>query len=220
MTSMRLMVLEILFVATLSVLLCGCVYSDVPYVKDNSAQLMQLSKNEDRSRYIESLRKIAVVPKPKGSSDGWYNAVPDRDLYPFDDEATRQVYKRDYRIVYAERQYLSYYCEDFFWDGNIYIPHPTYVVGTIDRRTGKILTLDDVDEFSDRDALKRRLKDAVMSKMKDEIVASRAFLHNNFYLDSDGWHFVYNAGEIDSLSTGVIDVVIARMFLKEKINGE
>lgn len=41
-----------------------------------------------------------------------------------------------------------------------------------------------------------------------------------FYLDSDGWHFVYNAGEIDSLSTGVIDVVIARTFLKEKINGE
>ena len=99
------MVLEILFVATLSVLLCGCVYSDVSYVKDNSAQLMQLSKNENRSRYIESLRKIAVVSKPKGSPDGWYNAVPDRDLEPFDDEATRQVYKRDYRIVYAERQY-------------------------------------------------------------------------------------------------------------------
>ena len=77
-----------------------------------------------------------------------------------------------------------------------------------------------VDEFSDCDALKRRLKDAVMFKMKDEIIASRAFLHNNFYLDSDGWHFVYNAGEIDSLSTGVIDVVIARTFLKEKINGE
>ena len=182
MTSMRLMVLEILFVATLSVLLCGCVYSDVSYVKDNSAQLMQLSKNEDRSRYIESLRKIAVVPKPKGTSDCWYNAVPDRDLYPFYDEATRQVYKRDYRIVYAERQYLSYYCEDYFWDGGIYMPHPTYMVGTIDRRTGKILTLDDVDGFSDRDALKRRLKGAVMSKMKDEIVASRAFLHNNFYL--------------------------------------
>lgn len=30
-----------------------------------------------------------------------------------------------------------------------------------------------------------------------------------FYLDSDGWH-------IDALSTGIVDVVIARTFLKAR----
>ena len=72
------------------------------------------------------------------------------------------------------------------------------------------MTLDDIDAFADRSLLKKRLKDAVLEKTKDENVAARAFPHNNFYLAKDGWHFLYNSGEIDCLATGLIEVVIER----------
>ena len=90
------------------------------------------------------------------------------------------------------------------------MPWPKYTVGSIDRKTGKVVTLDDIDAFADRSLLTKRLKDTVRTKTKDELIASRAFLHNNFYLAKAGWHFVYNAGDIDSLSTGPIEVVIER----------
>ena len=165
--------------------------------------------DDDRRRYIEFVRNVALVPKPEMSPECWYDAIPDDDLWPFD-EPTRRTYEKHYKIVYAERQYLSFYCEEFFHDGGVYIPWPEYTVGTVDRRTGKIVTLDDIDAFADRYLLRQRLKDAVSEKMEDDDVASRAFPHNNFYLAEDGWHFVYNAGEIAGLSTGPIEVVIER----------
>jgi len=164
--------------------------------------------DEDRRRYIELVRNVALVQKPEGSPEIWYDAIPDSDLHPFD--STARTYKKHYKVVYAERQYLSFYCEDFFWDGSVYMPWPKYTVGSIDRKTGKVVTLDDVDAFADRSLLTKRLKDAVRTKTKDELIASRAFPNNSFYLAKDGWHFVYNAGDIDSLSTGPIEVVIER----------
>ena len=208
-SGMKLIDLTTLFVATLVMLICGCKYPDFAVKDEKKAQLIQQYHNEDLSRYVELLRRIAVVPKPEGSPEIWYDAVPDDSLYPFHSEAIRQVFERDYKIVYAERKYLSYYCSDYFCNGFV-IPRWTFTVGTIDRRSGKIVTLDDVDEFSDREALKRRIQDAVLAKKYGEIAASQVFLTNNFYLASDGWHFVYNSGELDSFSTGEIEVVIER----------
>ncbi len=161
---------------------------------------------DDRHRYIEFVRSVALVPKPQESPESWYDAIPDGGLDHI--AASTKTYKKDYKIVYANRQYLSFYCVDFLWDGNMQIPWPDYMVGSIDRKTGKTVTLDDIDAFADRSLLKKRLKDAVLAKMKDERMAARAFPHNNFYLAKDGWHFVYNAGDISSLYTGAIEVVI------------
>ena len=197
----------IVFVLLISIL-CGCRYVDQERSEQGQNRLVVDRGDEDRRRYIEFVRNVALVQKPEGSPEIWYDAIPDSDIYPF--EASTRTYEKHYKIVCAERQYLSFHCEDFFWDGGVYIPWPKYTVGSIDRKTGKVVTLEDIDAFADRSLLTKRLKDAVLAKTKDELIASRAFPHNNFYLAKDGWHFVYNAGDIDSLSTGPIEVVIER----------
>ena len=197
----------IVFVLLISIL-CGCRYADIERSEQDQNRLVMDQGDEDRRRYIELVRNVALVQKPEESPEIWYDAIPNSDIYPF--EASTRTYEKHYKIVCAERQYLSFHCEDFFWDGGVYIPWPKYTVGSIDRKTGKVVTLDDIAAFADRSTLKKRLKDAVLEKMKDENVAARVFPHNNFYLAKDGWHFVYNAGDIDSLSTGPIEVVIER----------
>ena len=164
--------------------------------------------SEEVNRYIEVAKKVAVVPKPEGCPDFWYNAIPDFDLCPFERRLGWGSEKR-FKLVYADRQYLSFRCEEEIADGGLPWSYPIITVGTIDRRSGKQISLNDVPEFSDRTSLAKRLHDAALKKFY-EPTASNMKPHENFYLSQDGWHFVYGYGEVSCLADRCPEIVIDR----------
>ncbi len=123
--------------------------------------------------------------------------------------ATDQEFKKEYKVAYADRQHLSFRCSEYAYTGGAH-GNTQITVGTIDRKTGNILTLADVPAFADRDALKRRLHDAVVAKIGKDALQGEVKPHDNFCLSKDGWHFVFNAYEVASYAIGDVEVVIPR----------
>ena len=157
---------------------------------------------EDRDRYIAFCRETARLPVgvSADSDDAWM-------VYPC--TATTQEFKKGYKVVYVDRDYLSFRCEDYSYTGGAH-GTMTITVGTIDRKTGNILTCADVAAFANSAALRKKLADAVVAKIGKEALQGEIRLHDNFYLAKDGWHFVFNAYEVACHAVGAVEVVIPR----------
>ena len=123
--------------------------------------------------------------------------------------ATDQEFKKEYKVVYADRQYLSFHCSEYSYTGGAH-GNTQITVGTIDRKTGKILTLADVPTFADQAALKSRLHDAVVTKIGKDALQGEVSPHDNFYLSKDGWHFIFNEYEVACHAVGDVEVVISK----------
>ncbi len=160
---------------------------------------------EDRIRYIDFCCELATSPVPERENPDDFMSKPDWMVHPC--SATDQEFKKDYKIVYADRRRLSFRCEEFAYTGGAH-GGTRITVGTIDRKTGKILTLADVPAFADRAALKRRLHDAVVAKIGKDAVQDEVKPHDNFCLAKDGWHFVFNEYEVACYAVGAVEVVI------------
>ena len=81
-------------------------------------------------------------------------------------------------------------------------------VGTLDRKTGRQLTLNDVFGKDGLATLESELRKAVVAKIEEENVQSPVKPTENFYLAADGWHFVFNEYEIACYACGVVEVVV------------
>lgn len=162
---------------------------------------------ESRDRYIESVREIAVGPISEKEDPDDIMTKPDWMVYPC--TVTTEEYKSEYKVIYADRDYLSFRCEDYAYTGGA---HGSTIikVGTIDRKTGKILTLDDVRQFADRCALQKMLYDAVVSRIGKDALQGEVKPHDNFYLAKDGWHFVYNQYEVACYAEGAVEVTVGK----------
>lgn len=162
---------------------------------------------EDRARYINFCREMAIAPIAEKEAPDDFMSKPDWMVHPC--SATDQEFKKEYKVVYADRQHLSFHCSEYSYTGGAH-GNTHVTVGTIDRKTGKILTLADVPAFTDRNALKMRLHDAVVAKIGKDALQGEVKPHDNFYLSRDDWHFVFNEYEVACHAVGDIEVVIPR----------
>ena len=162
------------------------------------------SGNEDFNRYVEFCRETAMTPvgaeepnDPMSKIDWMVGA-----------SATTQEFNKEYKIVYADRDYLSFYTKEYSYHGGAH-GNTAIRVGTVSRATGRILKVDDFVTDVKRAALKNALYDgAVKALGGKENLQSEVEVVENFYLAKDGLHFVYNEYEIACYAAGPVEVVI------------
>lgn len=122
--------------------------------------------------------------------------------------AATQEFNKEYKIVYADRDYLSFYTKEYSYLGGAH-GNTAIRVGTISRATGRILKVGDFVADVKRAALKNALYDgAVKALGGKENLQSGVEVVENFYLAKDGLHFVYNEYEIACYAAGPVEVVI------------
>lgn len=152
---------------------------------------------EDWEIYVDMIRDYALEPES-----------PDNALHSL--TATVEDHESHYRVVFFNENIASYRCEDFAYTGGAH--GMTWVnVGTLDRKTGKRLTLDDVFPKAEHKALEEELR----RKAIEALGSKKSFIFDtmlteNFCLMEDGWHFVYSPYEIAPYSAGVVEVVIPK----------
>lgn len=112
-------------------------------------------------------------------------------------------------MVYLDEKYLSYRIEEYTYSGGAH-GSTKVSVGTLDRETGRQLTLNDVFGKDGLAALETELRKAVIAKIGEENIQSPVKPIENFYLAADGWHFVYNEYEIACYAIGAVEVVVPR----------
>ncbi len=158
---------------------------------------------EDRERYIDFCRETARLPM--GENEGELSRV-DWMVYPC--SFTSHEFKKEYRMVYADERYLSFWCEEFEYRGGAHGSN-RITVGTFERGSGRRLELQDVLEGWDEAELRRELRAKAIEKLGgEEELQDEPGLTGNFYLAADGWHFVYNEYEIACHARGAVEVTI------------
>ena len=121
---------------------------------------------------------------------------------------TTQEFKDDFKVIYADRGFLSFRAEEYAYTGGAH-GNTRVTVGTIDRRTGKRLRLANVFGKDDMDALKSLLRQRVIEKLGGEYnLLDEVEPTENFCLMGDGWHFVYNEYEVACYAAGAVEVEI------------
>lgn len=107
-------------------------------------------------------------------------------------------YKSHFKVVHTDgRSFFSYRAEYFFDNGKWLHGGEVVKVGTIDVRTGKKLSVDDVIPKDRCSEARKRVRDAVVEKIggEDNLMPSAsevlASLTDNFYVGKDGLHFVF-----------------------------
>ncbi len=160
---------------------------------------------ENRTCYINFCRDLALGTADENADPDDFMSKPDWMVYP--SSIAYQEYKSEYKVVYADKAYLSFHCLDYSYTGGAH-GGTCITVGTIDRKTGKVLTLADVPAFADRAALQKKLYNAVVAKIGKDALQAPVKPHNNFYRAADGWHFVYNEYDIACYAVGTVEVVI------------
>ena len=151
---------------------------------------------DEREKYVEYLQGIiADAKKDAGFFIG--NTLTDSE----------ERCKRE--MVYLDDKYLSYRIEEYWYCGGAH-GSTKVSVGTLDRETGRQLTLADVFGKDGLATLESELRNAVVAKIGEENIQSPVKPMENFYLAADGWHFVYNEYEIACYAIGAVEVVVPR----------
>ena len=112
-------------------------------------------------------------------------------------------------MVYLDERYLSYRIEEYTYSGGAH-GSTKISVGTLDRETGRQLTLNDVFGKDHLAVLESELRKSVIVKIGEENIQSPVKPTENFYLASDGWHFVYNEYEIACYAIGAVEVIVSK----------
>ncbi|MGI6495122.1 MAG: DUF3298 domain-containing protein [Kiritimatiellia bacterium] len=155
--------------------------------------------SDELSSYIEFCRSMALESDEKDVSPMWEQQSG----------GAFQEFTKTFKIIYGDADYLSFYATEASYTGGAH-GLTEITVGTICRKTGKLLTLDDVFPVAERAALTRQLHQLVAEAIGEENILYDVQPRENFYRAADGWHFVYNPYEIAAYAQGVIDVVVKR----------
>lgn len=178
-------------------LICGCRYAHINQQKNESAlQLMDIFdfRKEMRLAYIDMCKREAQ--RDHGDYKGWaWDCSRD--------------YRGTYRIVHVDARYLSFYVKSYVCAGYNAHGGTTVTVGTIDRKTGKVLKADDLIPEQRRSEVQAALVDGIAKKLggRDNLLAEPEII-DNCYLDGEGVHFVYDEYDVAPYSQGPIDAVI------------
>ena len=150
----------------------------------------------ERGKYVAYLR--GIIADAKESPDFFIG----KTLTDSEEQCRREM-------IYLDDSYLSYRIEEYWYRGGAH-GSTKVSVGTLDRETGRQLTLNDVFGQDGLAPLESELRQAVVAKIGEENIQSPVKPIENFYLADDGWHFVYNQYEIACYAIGAIDVVVPR----------
>ena len=189
---------KLIFVASLFAgVLCGCQYTHVNRQENENARpykdIFDFRK-EMRLAYIDMCKQEAQ--KDHGDNQEWVG------------DCLRE-YKGEYKIVYVDARYLSFYVEAYVCAGFNVHGGTSITVGTIDRKTGQVLKAADLIPERRRAEVRAALVDGVAKKLggKQNLLGEPKII-DNCYLGEDGIHFVYNEYEVAPYAEGPVDAVV------------
>ena len=178
-------------------LLCECQYSHVNH--DENADVHPITdifdfRKEMRLAYIEMCKQEAQCEH--GDNQGWA-------------EDCLREYRGEYKIVYVDARYLSFYVEAYVCAGFNAHGGTSITVGTIDRKTGQVLKAADLIPERRMAEVRAALVDGIAKKLggKKNLLSEPKII-DNCYLAADGIHFVYNEYEVAPYAEGPVDAVV------------
>ena len=185
--------------ASVCVFLCGCQYSHVNHHENagvHSITDIFDFRKEMRLAYIEMCKQEAQ--KDHGDNQEWVG------------DCLRE-YKGEYKIVYVDARYLSFYVEAYVCAGFNAHGGTSITVGTIDRKTGQVLKAADLIPERRRAEVRAALVDGVAKKLggKKNLLSEPRII-DNCYLGKDGIHFVYDEYEVAPYAEGPVDAIVRR----------
>ena len=142
-----------IYMAVLVSILCGCQYAHVNHQENASIHpIMDIFdfRKEMRLAYIEMCKQEAQ--KDHGDNQEWVG------------DCLRE-YKGEYKIVYVDARYLSFYVEAYVCAGFNVHGGTSITVGTIDRKTGQVLKAADLIPERRRAEVRAALVDGVAKKL-------------------------------------------------------
>ena len=178
-------------------LFCGCQYAHVNPQKNASihpiTDIFDFRK-EMRLAYIEMCKQESQ--REHGDNQGWAG------------DCSRD-YKGEYKIVYVDARYLSFYVESYMCAGFNAHGGTSITVGTIDRKTGQVLKAADLIPERRMAEVRAALVDGVAKKLggKQNLLGEPKVI-DNCYLADDGIHFVYQEYEVAPYAEGPVDAVV------------
>ena len=186
-----------LMVVVAVALICGCQYSHVNH--DENADVHPITdifdfRKEMRLAYIEMCKQEAQCEH--GDNQGWA-------------EDCLREYRGEYKIVYVDARYLSFYVEAYVCAGFNAHGGTSITVGTIDRKTGQVLKAADLIPERRMAEVRAALVDGIAKKLggKKNLLSEPKII-DNCYLGEDGIHFVYNEYEVAPYAEGPVDAVV------------
>lgn len=159
-----------------------------------AAERNELSRYELHSVFVDTVREYALMKES-----------PDNPLHW--ETANHETWQSDYSVVFVDADYVSYRCEEYSYTGGAHGQTEVHV-GTLDRKTGRQLVLDDAFPEEMRESLKAQLRTKALEALGEQPILFDGLLTDNFCLMEDGWHFVYSPYEIASYAAGVVEVVV------------
>lgn len=173
-------------------ILCGCKSARVDDVKPRGSAAL--------SEYLEFCRKMAL------SGEG--NCREDLMGTGEDAVVTTWERKAKYRIVFADAKYLSFRAEESSYDGGAHGGRKI-TVGTIDRRTGRLLKASDLIPADRRAKVLAALRAGVVRRLGgEEELQGEVTLTDNCYVAKDGIHFVFNEYEVACYAVGAVEAIV------------
>ena len=193
----KLIVVAGLLMVVAVVGICGCQYAHVnQQEKEDVHPIMDIFdfRKEMRLAYIEMCKQEAQ--RDHGDDQGWaWDCL--------------REYKGEYKIVYVDARYLSFYVESYVYAGFNAHGGTSITVGTIDRKTGQVLKAADLIPERRRAEVRAALVDGVAKKLGGkENLLSEPKIIDNCYLGEDGIHFVYDEYEVAPYAEGPVDAVV------------
>ena len=183
----------------LAAMLSGCQYSQVA----NGERSFDDEPPVTLKEYVDYLRESATR-KPTAEERELFADVPELSA-----SMTTHLVRREFQVVHIDENYVSFRADmvDYHGgNGN----HSSVFVGTIDRRTGAVLSVADFVPKDKWPLLRQRLRAKAVREIGGEAnLQGAVVVVENFYYADDGLHFVYNPYEIACGAAGVIEVVIS-----------
>ena len=188
---------ELMAAAVVVACICGCQYAHVSRQETGSARPVKDIldfRREMRLAYIEMCKQEAQ--REHGDNQEWAG------------DCSRE-YKGEYKIVYVDARYLSFYVEAYVCAGFNAHGGTSITVGTIDRKTGQVLKAADLIPERRMAEVRAALVDGVAKKLggKQNLLGEPKII-DNCYLGKDGIHFVYNEYEVAPYAEGPVDAVV------------
>ena len=154
----------------------------------------EIPRQELYSVYVDTVRGHALMDDSPGNPLHW-------------ETATLEEWHSNYSVVFVDADFVSYRCEEYSYTGGAHGMLEVHV-GTLDRKTGRKLVLDDAFPEEMRESLKAELRAKALEALGEQPILFDGLLTDNFCLMEDGWHFVYSPYEIASYAAGVVELVI------------
>ena len=179
------------------VCICGCQYAHVNPQKNASVHpIMDIFdfRKEMRLAYIEMCKQEAQ--REHGDNQEWVG------------DCLRE-YRGEYKIVYVDAKYLSFYAEAYVCAGFNAHGGTSITVGTIDRKTGQVLKAADLIPECRMAEVRSALIDAVAKKLGGkENLLNEPKIIDNCYFAEGAIHFVYNEYEVAPYAEGPVEVAV------------